>query len=550
MTCSCAERPASGSTACGPRALATLLTGWMAFGLALSLSFGLVGCASPLPVIERTPSTALAAPPGSALARIAADAAIAPGQSGVWPLLQAEFALDARLAAIHNATTSIDLQYYLIADDSIGRPILRALRDAALRGVRVRLLLDDLYTADMDRLLLGLAATPNVEVRLFNPVMTARDSTGRRLLATLRDFERLNHRMHNKLFIADGAVAVLGGRNLADEYFLRGVQGNFIDFDLLCIGAVVGPLESWFDRYWNSTVVYPVRAIAQATSAEPLPLADALRSRFDAATRGDAEPKPATAESDAFGAPGFSRALAQRRFRFLPAEAVAFADSPDKITPESHSIATSDTLAHRFLNVLAEAHDEVFLFSPYFVPGPEALARLQALRADGVNVRVVTNSLAVSDEPLVIAGLKRHQTDLLTMGVALYELSSMRLKLDTTLRKLLGSSTGRLHAKLGFIDRKTVLVGSMNLDPRSANLNTEIGVRVDSPELAAMVLSGFKVAEMAGAYRVQLKPDGSGVRWTAMNGDATEELDVDPDTSLWQRLRVMLISAFVPESQL
>ena len=155
----------------------------------------------------------------------------------MWPLLQAEFALDARLAAIHAATTSIDLQYYLIADDSIGRPILRALRDAALRGVRVRLLVDDLYTTDMDRLLLGLAATPNAEVRLFNPVITARDSTGRRLLATLRDFKRLNHRMHNKLFIADGAVAVLGGRNLADEYFLRGVQGNFIDFDLVLVGA-------------------------------------------------------------------------------------------------------------------------------------------------------------------------------------------------------------------------------------------------------------------------------------------------------------------------
>ena len=155
----------------------------------------------------------------------------------MWPLLQAEFALDARLAAIHAATTSIDLQYYLIADDSFGRPILRALRDAALRGVRVRLLVDDLYTTDMDRLLLGLAATPNAEVRLFNPVITARDSTGRRLLATLRDFKRLNHRRHHKLFIADGAVAVLGGRNLADEYFLRGVQGNFIDFDLVLVDA-------------------------------------------------------------------------------------------------------------------------------------------------------------------------------------------------------------------------------------------------------------------------------------------------------------------------
>ena len=422
--------------------------------------------------------------------------------------------------------------------------------------MRVRLLVDDLYTTDMDRLLLGLAATPNAEVRLFNPVITARDSTGRRLLATLRDFKRLNHRMHNKLFIADGAVAVLGGRNLADEYFLRGVQGNFIDFDLLCIGTVVGDLNRWFDLYWNSTAVYPARAIAQAASAEPLQADSALRAAFEAATQAAAAPDtptiPATAAtaSDVFGAPRFSTALAERRFRFISAEAVAFADSPDKIDPANHSFATRDTLSHRFLNVLDEAHREVVLFSPYLIPGADALARLRALRAAGVSVRIVTNSLAVSDEPLVAVGLERHQTELLQMGVELYELSSTRLKLDSAMRNLLGASIGRLHAKMGFIDRKTVLVGSMNIDPRSANLNTEIGVHVDSPELAALVLGGFKVAELTGVYRVQLKPDGSGVRWTTADSDASGDLEVDPDTRLWQRLRVMLLSLFVPESQL
>ncbi len=521
--------------------------------LPVLIVFGLTGCASPLPAVERTPSHALVAPPASALARIAGDAAIAPGRSGVWPLLQAEFALDARLAAIRAATTSIDLQYYLIADDSIGRPILRALRDAALRGVRVRLLVDDLYTNDMDRLLLGLAATKNAEVRLFNPVITARESTGRRVLATLGDFKRLNHRMHNKLFITDGAVAVVGGRNLADEYFLRGVRGNFIDFDLLCIGAVVGDLNRWFDLYWNSTVVFPARAIAQASSAEPLQPEAALRAAFEGATRADEVPSTSNtpaAATDAFGAARFSTALAERRFRFISADAVAFADSPDKIDPANHSFATQDTLSHRFLGVLDEAHEEVFLFSPYFIPGTDALARLRALRAAGVGVRVVTNSLAVSDEPLVAVGLARHQIELLRMGVEMYELSSTRLKLDSAMRNLLGSSIGRLHAKLGFIDRKTVLVGSMNLDPRSANLNTEIGVRVESPELAALVFGGFKVAELAGVYRVQLKPDGSSVLWTTADGDASEELEVDPDTSLWQRLRVMLLSLFVPDSQL
>ena len=205
---------------------------------------------------------------------------------------------------------------------------------------------------------------------------------------------------------------------------------------------------------------------------------------------------------------------------------------------------------HRSLLLLGEAHSEVLLFSPYFIPGAEALDRIRALRAAGVSVRVVTNSLTASDEPLANIGLELHQTRLLQMGVELYEMSSTRLKLDHTLRRLLGSSTGRLHTKLGFIDRKTVLVGSMTLDPRSDKINTEIGMVVRSPELASMTLSAFQVDALTGLYRVQLRPDGAGVRWTAVEADTTEELDIDPDTSLWQRLRLMLLSWFIPESQL
>ena len=207
-------------------------------------------------------------------------------------------------------------------------------------------------------------------------------------------------------------------------------------------------------------------------------------------------------------------------------------------------------MTHRSLLLLGEAHSEVLLLSPYFIPGTEVLDRIRALRDAGVSVRVVTNSLAASDEPLVSIGLERHQTRLLKMGVELYEMSSTRLKLDHTLRRLLGSSTGRLHAKLGFLDRKTVLVGSMNLDPRSEKINTEIGMVVRSPELASMVLGAFRVDALTGVYRVRLRPDGAGVRWTTADADTNEELDIDPDTRLWQRLRLMLLSWFIPESQL
>jgi len=521
---------------------------WLSATVAACAMLLLTGCAGMLPQVERKASHALVASGDAPLVEIAREAQLAPEMSGVWPLLQASFALDARLAMIESAKVSLDLQYYLIADDSTGRLILRALRDAALRGVRVRLLLDDLYTNDMDHLLLGLAATPNVEVRLFNPFVTARESSLRRLLALASDFKRLNHRMHNKLFVADGALAVIGGRNLADEYFFRGTQSNFIDFDLLLSGPVVTELNQWFDLYWNSTPVYPVQDIARA-SGHAESSADELRERFDAVTSGERRPD-APAGVDAFGAVPFSTALAQHRAQFIAAESSAYADSPNKIDPDNFSIASSDTLTHRFQLQVGAAHDEVTVFSPYFVPSHDTLEHIRTLRERGVKLQVVTNSLAVSDEPLVSIGFERHQTDLLKLGVELYELSSNRLKLDRTLRGLLGASTGRLHAKLGFIDRETVLVGSMNLDPRSARINTEIGVRVVSPKLAEMVLAAFKVDELAGVYQVKLRPHGPGVRWVAIDRGQTEELDVDPDTSLWQRLRLMLLALFVPESQL
>jgi len=523
--------------------------------LAILVSLLLGGCAGVLPQVERVPSRALVAPETSPLASIARDAALEPGQSGVWPLQQAAFALDARLALIEHATTSIDLQYYLIGDDSTGHAILRALRDAARRGVRVRLLVDDLYTVGLDNLLRALATEPTVQVRLFNPFVTARDSSTRRLLAMALSFKRLNHRMHNKLFIADGSVAVVGGRNLADEYFLRGQQANFIDFDLLAVGDAVAELNDWFDLYWNSEQVYPIADIMRATKADPF-TDDELRDLFErrtAPTVGSAEtsqPAQHMPEVDAFGAPSLRSALAQRRFRLLHVEAHAYADSPRKIDPDNNSIAIHDTLAHRFLLRLDEAHHEVLLISPYFIPGREALAKLKALRDQNVEIGVVTNSLAVSDEPLVSISLEKHQIELLRIGVNLYELSSTRLKQDNTIRNLLGSSTGRLHAKLAFLDRRTVLVGSMNLDPRSSNINTEIGMMVRSPELATMVIGAFKVDSMNGVYQVKLKPDGAGVRWTAVDGESQEELDIDPDTNVWQRIRLMLIYLLVPEGQL
>ena len=334
-------------------------------GAALALLLALAGCATErMPAVVRTPEHVLVAPPDAPLAAIAPAMGFKATETGVWPLVQAAFALDARLAMIRNARTSIDVQTYLIGDDSVGRLILRELRDAARRGVRVRLLVDDLYTSDLDRLLLGLAAEPNAEVRLFNPFVTPRDSSFRRLTALITDFKRLNHRMHNKLMLADGAVAVVGGRNLADEYFFRGASGNFIDFDLLMTGAEVGELGGWFDLYWNSPQVYAVGDVVRSVEQHTPPV-EALRETFDRVTRDTwSGTRAPSAPTDFFDQPPFSAWLAQKRYHFIAAPSTSFADSPNKIDPESHSTPVDDTLTRRFLDAIGAAREEVLLFSP------------------------------------------------------------------------------------------------------------------------------------------------------------------------------------------
>ena len=317
-------------------------------------------------------------------------------------------------------------------------------------------------------------------------------------------------------------------------------------------------LNGWFDLYWNSTAglsrsqAIVIRAVGHA------PMVSARRrsraSSNDVTTHADLATRRAGGAPDVFGAPAFSIAIAQRtRFSFCPRRrASTFADSPNKIDPANFSLAVDDTLTHRFMQQLSDARADAvpFLALLHSRQGSDSNAWENCVPARRRRYGVVTNSLAVSDEPLVSVGLERHQIALLKLGVDLYELSSNRLKLDRTLKGLLGASTGRLHAKIGFLDRQTVLVGSMNLDPRSASINTEIGVRIESPKLAEMVLAAFKVDALAGVYQVRLRPNGAGVRWIAVDADSPEELDVDPDTSVWQRVRLMLLSFFIPESQL
>ena len=522
-------------------------------GLALRLALAgfalvLAGCAGIPPRPAEPPTLSIAASPATALGRAAATldtSAQQPGLSSIRPLIEASFALDARFELMRRAEASLDVQTYQLGNDKTGRRLLRELRDAARRGVRVRLLLDDFYTAGMDRLLLGLAAEPNAEVRLFNPFVNARDHSATRWLEFFGDFRRLNHRMHNKLFVADGAMAIAGGRNLADEYFLRSESANFIDFELIMAGPVVPEAARIFDTYWNSDVVYPLQRIAGASETP-----DALKAGFEAATSpANAPLPPPLSGTDVMGDPPLGVQLANiSRAKWMRADAHAAADSPHKALGAPAS--PGESLASRFHEMTASARSDVVVISPYFIPGEEGMARIREGRARGVRISVVTNSLADSDEPLVNINYNRYRVDMLKLGVNLYEVSTEQLKRNRQLRTLLKKARGRLHAKLALVDREWVLLGSMNLDPRSARLNTEFGVRVRSFELAQALLYAYQLDDIEGVYRVVLMPDGENVQWIGTGDVDNEVLDSEPDSSLLTRLQLLLFSWFVPTDQL
>jgi len=521
--------------------------------LLVCAAFTLGGCASLPPPSAPTPSSAIplatSTDLGAKAAAAAAQASAPSGQSGFRAMTQASVALDARLTLVRRAQVSLDLQYYLLGNDEIGHLMLRELRAAAQRGVRVRLLLDDFYTNGMDRLLLGLAATPNVEVRLFNPFGAGRVSGLARWISLAADFRRLNHRMHNKLFVADGAVAIVGGRNLADGYFMRDPGANFIDFDALAVGPVVAQLESIFDSYWNSPQVAPIGAVATTHES-----ADALRDGFDdevsAFTQRDSPTPPAR---DAFGFPPLAAHLDAGLQKLIWAEASAYADPPDKVLNNTKDADLTRTAALRNLEAFSGARNEVMLFSPYFVPGEKGLKRMREAREHGIAVRIITNSMSATDEPLASLAYERYREPMLRMGVELYELSSLQLRRDPTVRKFFGRSRAQLHVKLGLIDRTTMILGSMNLDQRSVTTNTELAVSIRSPELCQQVLVYFNSAnpnDARGAYRVRLAPDGKSLQWIALGGEEPELVDGEPEVDRLLRIKLFLMSLFVSEDLL
>jgi len=513
--------------------------------LALAAFDALAGCGTLPPRGDAPQTTALPPSADSPLVRLAEASLPGPDLSGFRLLPMGYYSLDARVELARRATRSLDLQYYHVHNDRTGRLLLRNLRDAARRGARVRLLVDDLYTVGGDALLAGLAAFPNVEVRLFNPFCCGRDGIGAKYAASLFDLRRLNRRMHNKLFIADSAIAVAGGRNIADEYFMRSTTDNFVDLDALIVGAVVPQLVAIFDAYWNSAHAHPVQAII-STGLD----GEQLRRQFNQLVDdGDQMMAVTLPPVDILGYGPVGEDFDGGRLGLHWGRASAFADSPDKVTAASDDEARSMSVAMNVMDLVAAAQHEVVLSSPYFVPGAMGVQAFGELTRRHVKVTVLTNSLAANDVPLVHTGYARYREALLRAGVDLYELSPTRVQRNQRLHWP-GMSLGRLHAKLAVVDRRRVFVGSMNLDPRSASKNTELGIVVDSPELAKEVLRVVHISKLQSAYRLQFGADGRSLTWATMDDDGEVLLDSEPDATLFLRVQNLLLAPFVPEQQL
>lgn len=477
--------------------------------------------------VALTPAEAQSTPLGEA---VASRLARHPGQSGIDPLADARAAFAARIELANAAKRTLDVQYYIWRDDLTGTLLLEALHEAADRGVRVRLLLDDNgIPSSLDRTLAALDAHPNIEVRLFNPFVIRRP----KLLGFITDFSRANRRMHNKSFTADSTATIVGGRNIGDEYFDATDGVVFSDLDVLAVGPIAADVSNDFDRYWASASAYPVDRILPAAKPDEL---DLLARRADAIRRDPG----AVAYMNAIRDTPDVRQLLDGKLPFEWAKTVMVSDDPAKGLGKAPKEAK---ILPQLQAILGRPSHELDLVSPYFVPARDGTAYFSDLAKSGVTVRVLTNSLEATDVIAVHAGYGRRRPALLRSGVDLYEMKRQpggRSKREESTGPF-GSSGSSLHAKTFAVDSERVFVGSLNFDPRSANLNTELGFVIDSPELAKRIEAAFwKVAPQL-AYEVRLD-DHDHLYWIAHRGNDTIRYDTEPNTTWTTRFGVWFFS--------
>ncbi len=505
----------------------------------------LTGCSTLPPQQARQASHALLDTAQTRLGlAVAPDLANHPGLSGFIPMSTGPDALVARFALARAADRTLDVQYYDFHADAIGAALLSELITAADRGVRVRLLLDDLHTKGKDEILAAVDSHPNLEVRLFNPFVHRHA----RWIDFLGGYARVNRRMHNKSMTADSQVSIVGGRNIGDEYFAAPAALEFSDFDVVAFGPAVAEVSAEFDDYWNSDVVYPIAALLGAHSATHMDLAEVrqqLGQRMQALR--------STPYANALTSTDLARSLTQKDVGVYFGRSTLIADRPAKVTlpPEDSSTHAMPKLRER----LGQAREELILVSPYFIPGKSGTRWLQDMAARGVKVRVLTNSYAAMDVPGIMAAYSAYREELLRSGVELYELkASLVHGLEAEADE--DSSTSpksSLHAKSYMADARTIFVGSMNLDPRSVALNTEMGLVIESETLGSHIRERLMTQLPEIAYHLELDtradPKGRLVWVTQVHGQDTR-YESEPGMSLWDSFLRTLQRALPIENQL
>ncbi|KZX57069.1 hypothetical protein A3709_04705 [Halioglobus sp. HI00S01] len=495
----------------------------------------LSACASLPDDVQRTASYAIADIDGTRLHSDLQDVIDAnPDKSGFYTLMAGEDAFITRWALIQQADRTLDMQYYIWHQDLTGSLMMHQLAEAARRGVRVRLLLDDLDTAGKDPTLRVLDAMDNLEIRVFNPFAN-RDN---RLDDMLTDTARINHRMHNKTLTADGIATIFGGRNIGDEYFAADSELFFSDMDALAVGPIAAEVGSQFDLYWNSRHAYPIgefyddlpteqdieyyhiRADAQLELARRTPYAAAVKQMKLAQTRHFAE------------------------LNYNWSDWVLAYDLPEKA--DGGKPDRDVLLAPKLKEGLDAAEEDLLIISPYFIPGEEFTDYLIQRVADGVRVRILTNSLLSNDVPAVHAGYIRYRQDLVEGGVELYELrADLGERVDAG-SDAVESEKSSLHAKFMVFDERWLWVGSYNIDGRSTIYNTELGAYFVSAEDAAGQSKNFDEQIIKYAFRVELDDDGN-LQWVTRRDGVEEVLDEEPDTTWLQRVTTGTLKLIVPE---
>jgi putative cardiolipin synthase len=481
------------------------------------------GCASLPPLNDRPATYALQPSADSPIGRtVLPQAQEHPGLTGVLPISDGRIAFGVRASLVRSAARSIDIQTFIWHPDSTGTLLFEEVLRAAERGVHVRLLLDDLNTAGTDPTLVLLAANPNLELRLYNPFVTR----GSRGVGYLGDFTRLNHRMHNKSFTIDNAVSVVGGRNIADEYFEIGEEG-LVDLDVVTIGDAVKLVSAEFDLFWNSASAYPARMIIADVTPEPR---EALAQR----ARALAEHPQSAKYAEAIANTELVKDVLAGTVRPEWTTAHLVNDDPAK------TLSTVDQKELLLLPKLQAAFGQpvksLDLISPYFVPGEAGTEALSALAKRGVRVRVLTNSLASTDVKSVQSGYVKHREALLRAGVQLLELKPDAGSIERRAKEIGHGSKAGLHAKTYTVDGRAIFVGSFNLDPRSTKLNTEMGLVIDSTRMAGQLSSAVDKAYPDIAYRVSIGPDGK-LAWEDGTGKV---YDTDPDSGWFERMLVRI----------